>query len=339
MAERVGATRVIAEAMISHGSFSPLPAEETASLLEQAAQLAHDHQLPDQESRARNNLSVYYGFGLGDFKRALEQLTIARDLAIQTAQPSMEIFYSANLVWFGMFAGRLEGAESELKRLLELGGELGEQLNSQRMAQAYQGVIWRALGRQDQAMATLREVHQAAAEVSDSGNLFITSVVIADLAVETNRELEFAQQALTRALEISYGSDAWMLGQWTRVAARLGDLPQAHQRYQQALEAWEAEPGRFAEMVLALAEAEIAWAEQRADESMAAFERAVDIADQSEMHWYRAHLRLQFAELLNELGEQERARAQLEESAATFREIGVPFYEQLARQRLQAIGP
>jgi tetratricopeptide (TPR) repeat protein len=329
MAEQTGARRVHVEALITYGSFAELPADESRARLERAAELAQANHFPEQEGRARNNLALAYGPGLGQWDRAQQQMQRARETAMETGNLAMQVFYGSNVIWYGMMHGKLANAGDELSQVLRLSDEIGSPGAGRRMAQGYLAAHARFLGHRQAAIEDLARIHAAASEVNDSNVAWATSLFLAELAIEMDQQLETAEAALQRTIELSYFPAVWPMCYLVRAAAKRGDLDSARARMEEARRLMGPDGWVTNEIFLAQAEAEIVLAESQFDAAAAGFARAAEVAGQTGMRWYRAYLLRQWAEaLIAGLGAQadEQARALLGEARSEFEAMGVPIY-------------
>ena len=253
---QTGATRVQVEALISYGTFSDLPLEETIAQLERAAELAQANRMLDQEARARNNVSLVYGLGLGRFDRTHQQIQRALETARETGNLAMQVFYGANVVWYRMMCGDLAQAGDRLSEVIRLSDEIGAPGAGRRMAEGYLAGHARFLGHRQAAVEALKRIHAAASEVNDGNVVWVTALYLTELALETGEGLEAAEAGLLRALELSYGFEVWPLSYLARVLARRGDLKTAKGRMEQARAATQASGYLSDRYFLSLAEAE-----------------------------------------------------------------------------------
>jgi hypothetical protein len=342
MAERTGSTRVQVEALISYGSFARLTVGESADYLERAAELAMANQLPDQEGRARNNLHIVYGVGLGQSGRALQALFRAQDIARQTASPAMVVFYGANAAWWEMMRGDLDQAGEHLTELLRLSDEIGMPFAAGRMAAAYQAGLARFLGEGQSAFDQLKSVNALASEVNDTNMVWVTAQWLAELALELDTEFDAAKSALLRALELSYGFDAWPRSYLAMLLAREGDLASAKERLVEAQAFHQAEGYVLMQIFLSLAAAEIARQESRFTDAATAYQQAAEIATQCETRWYRAYALSEWAEALIAANKQtlpDEARRLFEEAGSQFEAMGAPIYAKRIQRRLNELAP
>jgi tetratricopeptide (TPR) repeat protein len=337
MAEQAGATRVQVEALISYGTFAELSLKESVAHLERAAELARTHGWPDQEGRARNNVSLIYGLGLGQFDRTLQQIGRALETARETGNLAMQVFYGANVVWYQMMNGDLAHAEERLSEVLRLSDEIGAPGAGRRMAEGYLAGHARLMGQLQVAAEALTRIHAAAAQVNDGNVVWVTSLYLTELALETGQGLEAAEVGLLRSLELSFGFEVWPLSYLVRVLARKGDLAAARERLEQAEAVARASSYLADKHFLALAEAELSLQQSRFDDAARALEQAAKVAAECGMRWYRAHTLKGWAEALiagagGEVGQQ--PRALLEEARSEFESMGVQLYADQIAERL-----
>ena len=342
MAEQTGATRVQVEALISYGTFAELPLEETTAQLERAAELAQSNQMLDQEGRARNNLSLVYGLGLGRFDRARQQMQRAQETARETGNLALQVFYGANETWYGMMGGDLAHAGDRLSELIRLSDEIGALGAGRRMAEGYLAGHARFLGQRWAAAEALTRIHAAASEVNDSNVVWVTSLFLTELALETDEGLDAAQAGLQRTLDLSFGFEVWPLSYLARVLAKKGDLKLARERLAKAQMASQSTGYLADQIFLSLAEAEIALQESRISDAARSFEQAAEVAGRCGMRWYRAHTLMEWAEALiagpdGQAGEQ--ARRLLQEARSEFEAMGVPIYAEQIEKRLSGLEP
>ena len=338
MAEQTGVTRVQVEALISYGTFSDLPLEETIAQLERAAELAQANRMLDQEARARNNVSLVYGLGLGRFDRTHQQIQRALETARETGNLAMQVFYGANVVWYRMMCGDLAQAGDRLSEVICLSDEIGAPGAGRRMAEGYLAGHARFLGHRQAAVEALKRTHAAASEVNDGNVVWVTALYLTELALETGEGLEAAEAGLLRTLELSYGFEVWPLSYLARVLARRGDLKSAKGRMEQAWAATQASGYLSDRYFLSLAEADIVLQELRFDDAASVFEQAAEVAAGCGMRWYRAHTLMEWAEASIAGGQAGApARALLEEARSEFEAMGVPIYAEQIGARLSEL--
>jgi tetratricopeptide (TPR) repeat protein len=278
--------------------------------------------------------------GLGQSGRALQELIRAQDIARATANPAMVVFYGANAAWWQIMRGDLKKAAEELSELLRLSDEIGSAVAGGRMVAAYQAGLARYLGEGRPAFERLKSSHALASEVNDTNVVWVTSHWLAELALELNDEFDAAKSALLRALELSYGFDAWPLSYLARVHAREGDLESAKAKLEEAQAFHRAEGAVFEEIFLSLAAAEIARQESRLGDATEAYRQAAEIASQCEARWYRAYALGEQAEMLIAVSKAARVdepRRLLEQARSEFAAMGAPIYAERIEARLREL--
>ena len=94
--------------------------DRAQAALEEAIELAHANHLPQQEGRARNNISHIVGPVRGDPKAARANLSLATELSHKAGAVVIELFTGAHSAIYGIALGELAEVDSELARLEEL---------------------------------------------------------------------------------------------------------------------------------------------------------------------------------------------------------------------------
>jgi tetratricopeptide (TPR) repeat protein len=179
-----------------------------------------------------------------------------------------------------------------------------------------------------------------ASEVNDSNIAWVTSIYLAEVSLETNEHLDFSEKALARAIELSYGQRTALLSLQAMILARKGEVALARGRLEEAYKAAREEEALTGQFLLSLAEAGIAMAVGDGEQASSHFEKAVDIAEQCGMRWYRADTLMQWADALTGSGQasdKAKARELLEEAEREFGEMGVAIYQREAEKRLAQI--
>jgi tetratricopeptide (TPR) repeat protein len=346
MAEKTGALPVQVEALISLGtagaSSSLAPLQECIQSLERAAELARSHWLPDQESRALNNLSVSETHYLGDLSRTREHMQRAQELARSTGSMGIALFYGANACFYSLLQGDLTWASERISALQEVQRELPTAITSGLTVRSVQGMLLRQAGQLDEALEHLRQLHQAAREAGEYNTVYTTAVYFADAALEIGKDSEEALGMLGQLHRgHQYGGPIWPLAQVARLHAARGDLAEAKTVLREARE--KAGEGSFglSPVWLGLAEAELARAEWMTEQAAAAYQRCVEAAGRAGMRWHRAWVKRDWAEALIHAAKGEasaKAQELLDESRAEFEAMGAPIYAGRIEARLNELG-
>ena len=111
----------------------------------------------------------------------------------------------------------------------------------------------------------------------------------------------------------------------------------AHAHLELALKADEEDRQLIDKMWLALAEAYIAVAQDGFDQASHAYQRAIGIAEQCGMRWYRAYYSMDLASVLTALDQNQEAAALLKEAAQEFDAMDVAFYREVASSRMAGL--
>jgi predicted ATPase len=346
MAERTGALPVQVEALISlataGASTSLASLQECIQSLERAVQLARSHGLPDQESRALNNLCVIRTNFLGDLSQTRERMQRAEELSRSTGSVGIALFYGGNACFYSLLQGDLKWASERLSALQEAQRELPTAITSGLTVQAVQGMLLRESGQLDEALDHLRQLHQAAREAGEYNTVYTTAVYFADGALEVGEHFDEALGMLDQLHRgHQYGGPVWPLAQVVRLHTARGDLAQAKAVLQEARD--KAGEGSFglSPVWLGLAEAQLARAEGMTEQAAAAYQRCAEAAGKAGMRWHRAWVKRDWAEaLINAAKGETSAKSQelLEEARSEFEACGAPIYAERMATRLKDLG-
>ncbi|MGH2619817.1 MAG: hypothetical protein ACRDHG_04500, partial [Anaerolineales bacterium] len=345
MAEKTGALAVQVEALISLGTAgittSLAPLQECIQSLERAAELARSHGLPDQESRALNNLSVTQTHHLGDLTHTRENMQRAEELARSTGSIGIALFYGANACGYSLLQGDLAWASERLPALQETQRELPTAITSGLTVQATNGMLLRQSGRVDETLEHLRQLDRAARGSGEYNTVYTTAVYFADAALEFDVHHDEALAMLSQLNQGHlYGGRVWPLTLIARLQAAQGKLAEAEKTFQQAKTEAGEPPFGLSPVWLGLAEAQLARAKGTPDQASAAYQRCVEAAGKAGMRWHQAWVKREWAEaLITEAQGQatDRARELLEEARAEFESMGAPIYADRIRARLSKL--
>jgi len=342
MSEKTGALAVRVEALISLGTAgattSLAPLQECIQLLERAVELARSHGLPDQESRALNNLSVIRTHFLGDLSQTRERLQRAEELSRNTGSVGIALYYGSGACFYSLLQGDLDWASKRLPALLESQRELPTAIASGLNVQAAQGMLLRQAGQLDEALEHLRHLDQAARAAGEYNAVYTTAVYFADAALEIGKYHEEALGMLDQLHRgHQYGGPVWPLAQVARLHAAQGDLAEAKAVLQEARDKAGAGSFGLSPVWLGLAEAQLARAEGMTEQAAAAYQRCVEAAGKAGMRWHQAWVKRDWAEaLIAEAGGRatEPALKLHGEARAEFDTCGAPIYAERVNARL-----
>jgi tetratricopeptide (TPR) repeat protein len=333
MAERVGDRAVQADAMATLWGTMLYPPDECVIGLHQAIELARQAGRLETVSRAYHNLGSSLGFMLGDMQAGVEHILQAADVDRLRGNHAEE-FYSlrvaAGMAWMAGDLARVEAITERQRGLLRLIPDP----QRERVHLRYMDMVLPWL-RGDVAEALRRWRRLAGTDLP-----FGDRIGAADLLIEAG-ELQAADGLLCQGLE----SDKEMVGvtmrtQLSLVRARQACLEDARRLLAEARQV-PSEWGMMDEMYLAMTEAQLALAEGRWEEALAAYKTAADVQAQGGMRWYEARTLRDWAEaLLVRGGPGARARALelLADALAEFEGMGAAVYAEAVRQRMQELG-
>ncbi len=336
MAQVAGDLRVQSEALITLGSFSDMPLMESIQMNEQGLEIAHEAGLPNQESRALNNLTHPYSFGLGKHAKAHGYLIRAIELAASTGNTGLELFYRVNSASIAMMLGNLDEAQAALDQAGGILERLDDPGQSGRNYAGTQAVLLRHLGKLEEAAIILVDLVQTCLEAHDANMLYMVALSLSEIAAETGERLESAEHALSMSLEREphWGGTTWPLCRLSIVHSQLGDLDKARDRLAQAKDILAEMDWAVDYVWVSMAESQLATVEARWDDARAHFQDTVNDLRRFKMRSYLAETLLEWAKATAERGDHPRAMELLEEAESQFREIGAPVYAQIAADRM-----
>jgi predicted ATPase len=331
MAEQTDALVVRLEALVTLGTTiaiaHPRSAQEGKELIDEAVQLARSNGLPDQESRALNNLGLIESEYLADMSKVFGYYLRAAELARVTGSAASELFYLSNACSAALGTGDLSWARERLPGLLEAVQELASPGAAGEAMQIINARLARYSGEHDAARSLLRELFELGREI---GDVFIPTVVFADIAVESHQHVE---EALSMIEEASRGIQFWAPGTLLLLKARLhiaqGDLAEARLALEEVMTESGGHPIGLSQARYGLAEAELAVAEQDWEAARRAYEQTVEFQGRVGLRWYRARTLWDWAEaLINDAKGQFPVKAQelLEVSRTEFEAMGASIY-------------
>ncbi|MGH2619076.1 MAG: serine/threonine-protein kinase PknK [Anaerolineales bacterium] len=339
MAEKTDAPVVRIEALVTLGTTiaiaRPRSAQEGKVLLDKAVELGRSNNLPDQESRALNNLGLIESEYLADLSKTGSYYLRAAELARATGSAASELFYLANACSHALGVGDLKWASERLPGLLEAVQELASPGIAAKALRHTNARLVRYSGQLEAALTLFRELFEDGRETAD---VFVPTVSFAEVAVETRQDIE---EALSMIDEASHGHQFWAPGTLLLLKARLhvaqGHLPEARLLLEQVKTEAGGQPIGMSQAVYGLAQAELAVAERDWEAARLAYAQSVEFQGRVGLRWYRARTLWDWAEaLIAEAKGQatDRAREVLEEARTEFESMGAPIYAERIRARL-----
>ncbi len=354
MAEQHGAVDVQADALATLGMLHDDAPDVALEALTRAVELAETNDLPAQAARAHTNLAYLLHSAKADLRTARDHDRRAAELGRLQGSVAGELLALGNVTHLSLLLGDFSEAEDTLAYLRRLQNEAEDPATVTSHLRIHEASLLRYHGALDEAVRILRISQLDARQQNNLEDLSEADVELADALLESaarqleSREplgdtLDEAERALEEAIEVSLRAG------WTSVRARCllamahalqGDLGSARQIVADAQECASPPPSTFDELWLAWAEAMMARAESRWEDTLAAFERAASTAAVLGVRWWWAHSLQAWAEAHAARGEPsdlERARALLREAGTIFSELQIPFYVHDIEKRLEAV--
>ena len=193
-------------------------------------------------------------------------------------------------------------------------------------------------GQHDVALSLLRELFELGRKI---GDVFIPTVVFAEIAVETRQHID---EAFSMIEEASRGIQFWAPGTLLLLKARLhlaqGRLAEARLMMEQVMTEAGGQPIGMSQVGYGLAQAELAVAEQNWEAARRAYTWSVEFQSRVGSRWYRARTLWDWAEALIKEAKgtaSEEARKLLDESRAEFEAMGAPIYAGRIEARLKQV--
>jgi tetratricopeptide (TPR) repeat protein/predicted Ser/Thr protein kinase len=349
-AERLGALDVQADVLATYGVLPDISPEEALESLTRAVEIAETTGLLRIAYRAHNNLGFAKGALSGDLHGALDNSLQAVETARKLGSTFDELFALSNVFDFWFDLGELTSAEEALPGVEQMISSMADPTAANLY---YGGIRVNLMMRRGQwmdALKLLRTLQKESHQRGDLQNLSYMSIEIAKALIELNRlgepiDLSEAEAALMTAIEISDRG----LGEWGKVWPRcLLAIVRAHQgRFNEArllcTKAQEiADPKHtiWDEGYLKITEAELALAEKRWPESIAAFEVAAGIYERMEMLPRWARILMLWAEVhisRGEPGDFKEAQSLLQKALSAYKEMDITFFVELVENKLEGL--
>jgi len=343
MAEQTEALVVRLEALVTLGTTiaiaHPQSAQEGKQLIDEAVQLARTHGLPDQESRALNNLGLIEAEYLADLSKTRGYYLRAAELARATGSAASELFYLANVCSAALGTGDLNWVRERLPGFLEAVQELASPGAAGEALQIINARLLRHSGELDAALSLTRELFERGRK---DGDVFNQTVCFAEVAVEARQHID---EALSMVEEASHALEFWAPGTLQLLKARLhiakGDLTEARFALNEVITKSGGHPIGMSQARYGTAVAELAVAEHEWDAARRAYAQTVEFQGRVGLRWYRARTLWDWAEaLIKEAKGQAPAKVRelLEEARAEFTAMGAPIYAERIQARLKELG-
>lgn len=343
MARRLGDVAVEADTLATLGILRDQPVNRQIETLERAVELAETADLPATASRAHNNLSSILITTTGDLLRAREHTLRAVEMARRMGTLWRQFFFLNNLVELTLELGDFAQGEALLLQLRGLLSAIGSTDTGRHLPEVYQARLLRFNGAFSEAAARLRACATVIREQRDLQSLYTADHYLADVLLEMN-EWAAAESVLQEAIEIGdQGVGEGGVLPRTLLATALvgqGRLAEAQSVLRETREKIASDPAPVYQEAILSAEARLAAAERRWEESLAAYSAVASLQQTTGKRWHHAYTLNEMAEAHTARGEPDdlqRARILLEQAATEFKEIGVPYYVARVQERMQSL--
>lgn len=343
MARQVSARRIEADSLITLGILPHLGAEDAIAAFEEAIEICQAEQLPEEESRAHNNLGVILFAYQADFRRAREHYERAAEFQRQTGDRTGELFTLNNAASATVSLGELSQAKQTIKYLEQLLDQVEDTGQAQQNYDALLASYEHALGDMEQSAERRRGLVEQAIESGSGFDLMIQSWQLAAVLLDL-KDYEQAEAAIRRGVE---GADRYGAGRdVTRaflviVLAKLGRTDEARQVYAEAVRLQAEHSRTWPAILLHAARAELLAAEDQWEQAAVAFAEFLERIEKAEGRIPRLSVTLGWARTLLAHGKPDdlrRARELLEGTVAEFEQMGATKFAERVRTELEAIG-
>jgi tetratricopeptide (TPR) repeat protein len=345
MAQSTGDVRIQAEVLatqglLASGTEKDLNAAQAA--LEEAIALSQAHNLPLQESRARNNLAHIVGSIRGDPLQARELMRQATELAHLGGDVGMQLFDGSHGAIFGIWLGDLIGVEHELDQLDELvEGSIDPGIGASDLRKM-RLVLGVARGHTQETVAGLQLLLEELRETRNLYSYWQVCNYLAEALIERS-ELQRAELAAQEAIDaaiLDFTSESQSRS-WKSIAhAMRGEIELAREMLQQARESSAIAVAALDAVGILRSEAHLAIAEARWSDAWGAFEAATSRLSEMGMRLFRARDLRAWAKGHISRGEPEdieRARELLGEARVEFEDMGSDGYVARIDAQLQEL--
>jgi tetratricopeptide (TPR) repeat protein len=317
--------------------------EERVAVLSRAVELAESAGMLDQAARAHNNLGVVL---FNDGWAAREHFLRAAELARQRGEVAQELFFALNATHSALWLAEFALVEQEIQSHRELLDDSHGASTAANTILELEALLLRYRGELAEAIDRLRALHSEARAAGDLQKLsgFLLHLALAYVLDEVG-ETQEVEGTLQEALEL--GERGWPTAVSARYLlslrrSRQGRAQEACQLLAEArLKAAEFGGAAAWEEWLGWSEAELAMAEGRWPEALAAYQSAADVMRRRGLRWFRARTLCEWAGAhlaRGEPGDRQQAEALLREAEAEFAAMGAPIYGAQVRKQLAELG-
>ena len=350
IAERLGDISVQTEALATLGLFPDQSPEKALSSLSQAVKLAESAGLLSQAARAHINLAALKATALPDFAEARDHYQRGAELHRLRGNTAGELLGLGGMAGAMLEAGRFAEVEATLpvmRGLLEEFAGPGPGAFHIRLSEAllsrYRGELAeaarlaRALQNEERLRGNLKNLVDVNVHLAEI--IFTAHMMHKDAGVGDWAEAESAMAEAIEIYESWSASDVKLRSILSMVYTGQGRLEDARRLLYEAQQKG-ARPIAIDEAWPLLAEARLASAAARWSKALLLFQTAAEIFTRLGMRWQQAYVLLELAEVHHSLQEPtdlEQARTLLQDASSLFARMGIPFYANLAKEKLQSI--
>jgi serine phosphatase RsbU (regulator of sigma subunit) len=348
MAERLGAVEVQADTLATIGLLPNTPPEEAVAALEKAIEISEANRLLRVAIRAYINLSTGRRGLFGDNLAALEYIKRAVEIARRRGVPQEILLTEGSLLWMYFDLGELAEVERILPQIEKILVELPDPDAAETDINQMKACLSVLRGDWQAAFDWMRFYLKEATRRGDLQAQFNASSFLAVTLLEYDCFVEApdwseVEQLLRDAIDIGERGIGESIGPRCRLSiafARRRDFQEAWRWFNEARSKIVVRSSIWQELFLLMAEAELARAEGRWDDAIAAYQKQVEIHS-------RTHQRLDWARALHNLAEMHTLRGEAEDllrahslfnlALDLYKSMGAPVYIRVVEERLLSL--
>jgi len=344
MAERLGLLEVQAQARNTL-AIQCDDLEKRINILEEVVELTETNGLLRIAARAHHNLGYYLGYSgdpISAHPHNLRSFELGRDHGDIGGMLYCLTYLAECCCWLG----ELQAVEDILAEIEHI-GSIAPESQAQYYLRKVQTMFRIFRGEWVQALESILILGEEARRGSDFLRLSENNLELAEIILELNRfegydDCDQAETVLVENLEINSWRIELSRSRMPIVCARQGRLEEAHNWHTELEEVLKGLEYDSFYMMRLRAIVELAYAEERWGEAVAACESLIEICERSGHRWEWARRLIDLADALiqrEEPGDQEQVRQHLRQSLDMFTEMGASGYMSVIQERLRALRP
>jgi serine phosphatase RsbU (regulator of sigma subunit) len=349
MARRLEIADVQADTLATMGLLPELSPAESTDLLTEAVQVAESAGLLSHAARAHNNLAALYANRIQDLQSAREHYRRSAEIRRLKGSKAGELLGLGGAAEISILLGDLEEAQSSLQLQRQLIDEIIDPGPAVFHFRKIEALLMRYQGDIDEAARRLRTLQAEERQRGNLQNLIEVNCLLTEISLEAYElskdkggySWDEAEKSINEAISISeggIGDKDWPIYLLSIIHVQQGNYKDAHHLQDQALENINRISTPINQGWLSLAQAKLATAEKNWDRALAAYDKSVGVFKKLRLRWLRARILAAWADMYAIRGEpadSERAQALLREALAAFDEMGVTFYAEIVKDKLQ----